>query len=260
MGEESGTCGLLAATIMRPHFDDIGIPFPLFEAPADEAIEYLGLETCSICHSPSVHCFRLDIGADLIIDCPSCGTCNALDASDRQSTECRSCGLPVPFPLNDGDEIRCCYDCLRSGKAAYTQDTVLGMITWEHAQSGVTHGVPGVLKRDDFEVVPSGAGEGWTCVRVPTELLLELTRTPTYSTIQGERWQFCCRRPMIYLGSWSRDEFTRRAPDGDGKAFFTKIVQNPVEGLWEDRLHDITGVYVFRCGDCGTLTAHWDIA
>jgi uncharacterized protein CbrC (UPF0167 family) len=245
---------------VRPTFADLGIPFPLFETPADEASEYLGLCTCSLCRSPSVHCFHLDIGAELIIGCPSCGTCSALDASDRQVSRCRSCGQPVPFPRLDDDDVGCCYGCLLAGKAAYTQDTVLGMITWEHAQLGRTHGVPGLLKRDDFEVVPSTDGEGWTCVRVPTEILLELTRTPTYSTIQGERWQFCCRRPMIYVGSWSRDEFTHRAPAGDGKAFFTRIVQKPVEGLWEDCLHDVTGVYVFRCVDCHRLTAHWDIA
>ena len=44
------------------------------------------------------------------------------------------------------------------------------------------------------------------------------------------------------------------------KAIFEQIVQRCVKGLWEDELHDITGVYTFQCGQCGKLTAHWDIA
>ncbi len=122
---------------------------------------------------------------------------------------------------------------------------------------GVTHGVPG-LNRTDFEMVPKE--DDWVGARLPREMMFELLRTPTYNTIQGERWQFCCRQPMVFLGEWSREEFSRRAPDGDGRRFFETIVEDTVPGLWEDQLHDITGVYVFRCASCGRLTAHWDIA
>jgi uncharacterized protein CbrC (UPF0167 family) len=142
------------------------------------------------------------------------------------------------------------------GGAAITKDTKLGMISWEQAFQGVTHGIPG-LDRDDFEMVPKN--DGWVGARLPQEMMYELLRTPTYLTIQGERWQFCCQRPIIFVGEWSRDEFSRRAPDGNGRAFFEAIVQNTDPGLWEDRLHDAIGVYVFRCPACGRLTAHWDI-
>jgi len=46
----------------------------------------------------------------------------------------------------------------------------------------------------------------------------------------------------------------------DGQRYFEETVQDSVPGLWEDRLHDITGVYVFRCPECERVTAHWDIA
>jgi len=131
------------------------------------------------------------------------------------------------------------------------------MISWEQAFEGVTHGVPG-LNRSDFEMVPGE--DDWVGARLPQKMMFELLRTPTYTTIQGERWQFCCKRPMIFVGQWSRKEFTRRAPKGDGRAFFEQIVQDTVPGLWEDKLHDETGVYVFRCSTCKRLTAHWDIA
>jgi uncharacterized protein CbrC (UPF0167 family) len=131
------------------------------------------------------------------------------------------------------------------------------MISWEQASQGVTQGIPG-LNRSDFEMVPRG--DDWVGARLPQEMMFELLRTPTYNSIQGERWQFCCQQPMVFLGEWSRDEFCKRAPEGNGKRLFERIVRDPVPRLWEDDLHDITGVYVFECRSCDRLTAHWDIA
>jgi uncharacterized protein CbrC (UPF0167 family) len=91
-------------------------------------------------------------------------------------------------------------------------------------------------------------------------MMFELLRTPSYSTIQADQWQFCCRQPMIYLGEWTRGDFNRHAPDGHGEAFFRKVVQDVIPGLWEDNLHEVTGIYVFRCPVCSRLTAHWDLA
>jgi len=242
---------------MAKTFDDLGIPFPLFDGPSNQASDYCGVGICSLCGSKRQHCFRLDIGCALMRDCPACGAQNGLDANDREDSPCRQCGAMVPFPDLGDDEIKACYNCLRSGKAAITKDTELGMISWEQAFEGVTHGIPG-LNHSDFEMVSKE--DDWVGARLPHEMMFELLRTPTYSTIQGERWQFCCRRPMVFVGEWTRDEFTRRASDGDGRRLFEEIVQDPVPGLWEDRLHDITGVYVFRCPSCRRMTAHWDIA
>ncbi len=44
-------------------------------------------------------------------------------------------------------------------------------------------------------------------------MMFELLRTPTYMSIQGDRWQRCCRQPMVFLGRWERPEFSDRAPD-----------------------------------------------
>jgi len=238
-------------------FAELGIPFPLYAGPSDQASEYCGLGPCSLCGGKPRHCFRLDIGCALICDCPSCGMANGLDANDREDAPCRQCKKNVSFPDVGEDEIKVCYACLRSGKAGITKDTELGMISWEQAFEGITHGIPG-LSRSDFEMVPKE--DGWVGAKLPQEMMFELLRMPTYATIQGERWQFCCRQPMVFLGEWSREEFSRRATDGDGQRLFEKIVQDPVPGLWEDELGDITGVYVFRCRSCDKLTAHWDLA
>ncbi len=237
-------------------FADLGIPFPLFEAEIERASEYVGVGRCSLCGGEQVHCFELGIGADIIVKCPSCGEENPLDAEGRQHTSCRACSGHVPFPEVDDPPLGC-YECLRSGRAAMTKDTVLGMVRWEDAQRGLTHGVPG-LKTTDFETVAKE--DDWVAAKIPKAHLLELVRTPTYVSIQGERWQFCCRQPMTFIGGWDRNDFDRNAPDGKGEVLFREIVQDVVEGLWEDELHDEAGIYVFRCKQCGRLTAHWDIA
>jgi uncharacterized protein CbrC (UPF0167 family) len=238
-------------------FSALGIPFPLFEAPSDQASEYGGVATCSLCGSARQHCFRLAIGCGLMIECPGCGSTNGLDADDREDIACRQCQSVVPFPRIDDEEICACYRCLRSGMAAITHNTELGMIAWEQALDGVSHGLPG-LDRDDFEMVAKE--DGWVGARLPQDVMFELLRTPTYQSLQGEVWQFCCSRPMIFVGTWSRADFSRHSPDGDGRRYFQQVVRDCVPGLWEDQLHDVTGVYVFRCPFCGGRRAHWDVA
>jgi len=238
-------------------FSNLNIPFPLFEAVEEEASEYVGLEDCSLCGSHH-HCFRLSIGCAVMSSCSNCGLENGLDADDREETPCRGCNSKIAFPdLPEVDDIVACYVCLRSGRAAITKDTELGMISWEQAYEGLTHGIPG-MSRTDFDLVEGE--EGWIRARLPNEMMFELLRTPNYSSIQGERWQFCCQRPMIFIGNWSRERFTNESEDGDGEALLNKLVQDVVPGLWEDQLHDVTGIYVFRCPECVRRTGHWDIA
>lgn len=239
-------------------FQELGIPFPLFEAPVEEASEFVGKSECVLCSRNSDLSFRLDIGCALIIPCPGCNVENGLDTNDRSDQKCRSCGENIKFPEVNGS-ITVCYQCLRNGGAAITKDTTLGMVSWEQAFSGVTHGLPG-LRNSDFETVQVDEEEDWIGAKVPQELLFELLRTPTYITIQGEQWEFCCKRPMIYVGRWSQDDFASNSPDGNGRAYFEAIVQDAVDGLWEDELHDETGIYVFRCEACNRRTANWDIA
>jgi uncharacterized protein CbrC (UPF0167 family) len=234
----------------------LNIAFPLFDADISEASEYAGKKECSVCGQHS-HAFELDIGCALMIDCPRCENQAGLDASYRNDGKCHSCGSVIPFPeIEDDRSIYICYQCLRDGKGAITSDTELGMVSWEQAFEGLTHGMPGIIETD-FELVED---DGWFRAKVDQKHLIELLRTPNYSTIQGEQWKFCCLSPMVYFGRWDQSRFEAEAQGKPGRELFDKIVQGVVEGLWEDQLHDITGVYVFRCEHCGRLAAHWDIA
>jgi uncharacterized protein CbrC (UPF0167 family) len=237
-------------------FRDLGIPFPLFDAPISEASEYRGVGRCSLCQAEGAHCFELDIGADIVVACPACATPVPLDAADRCGRACLACGHLVGFPELGVGELLTCYHCLRAGRAALTKNTDLGMIRHEDATRGITHGYPG-LAHPDFELVP--LEDDWVGARLPVAMMLELTRTPGYSSIQGETWLFCCKKPMIYVGPWRREQFAKMAPDGNGKEFFHRVVRDAVDGLWEDRLGDLTGIYVFRCSTCDQHSAHWDM-
>jgi uncharacterized protein CbrC (UPF0167 family) len=223
-------------------FATLGAPFPLFDAPVRCAEDYVAAGKCSICGQQAQICFELGIGSNVICVCPKCEAENGLNAEKRQSKLCRNCKAEVPFPDVPKGKLLTCYSCLRAGRAAITKDTELGMVSWEQALEGMTHGRPR-LNRPDFELVTTNSD--WIRAKLPQAMMFELLRTPTYSTIQGDQWQFCCKQPMIYLGEWSREEFRKRTPDGDGEAYFRGIVKEIVPGLWEDKLHDETGVYVF---------------
>ncbi len=201
---ESGDCMMT--------FAELGIPFPLFEAPTSEASHYVGLSTCSICGVKEQHTFHLRVGCAVILRC-SCGAENGLNTSDRKDIPCRGCGdaIPVWWILGD-DPIDICYPCLRAGKGAITKDTEFGMVSWEQAFQGITHGAPG-LRTDQFELVEIDPEEDWYGVRVPNQHLFELLRTPTFSSWQGERWLFCCKRPMTYVGDWQHVNSTLRPSD-----------------------------------------------
>ncbi len=232
-----------------PTFADLGIPFSLFDAPADEASHYHGIATCTICGQADRQTFEMGIGSDIILPCPHCRTENALDADDRANVVCRNCESPVPFPDYDAP-IVVCYECWRAGKAAFTMDTELGMVTWEHAIQGVTHGMPNI-NNSDFEIIPPPPEhlEEWTVARVSSEMLLDLVRTPSYVTWQGQHWFFHCKQPMVYIGPWEQADFDRHAPGGDGRALFLQITEDPFEDLWEagGEKSDLMYIYVFRC-------------
>jgi hypothetical protein len=76
-------------------FHDLGIPFPLFEAPVTDATDYEGRGRCSLCHKEDAHCFQLGIGADVVVRCPGCAAEVALDADNRSAGPASARGAGV---------------------------------------------------------------------------------------------------------------------------------------------------------------------
>jgi uncharacterized protein CbrC (UPF0167 family) len=178
---------------------DEGFPFPLFDAPAEDAV--------------------LD-------DAGSCRACNA-------SAEVRFAST--------------CYACFRAGKAAHTIDTELGMVRTEDAARGETHGRP---------VGDDETPRRWR--RFAVEDLVELTRTPNYSTWQGESWLFCCRRPMVFEGAVRGHEL---AALGEPAQVLADLLELDVSDPTIDAiLSGSASGYRFRCGTCRARRGHWERA
>lgn len=249
-------------------FAELGIPFPLFEADASEATDYRGLGVCIVCTAQDVHCFK---PSAVPVICPSCYAENWLEVPHHEPPMveglCSACHTRLPGGLG-----LACYACLRAGRVTLGKDTQLGLVGREQAESGLTHGLPG-LNHPDFEMVPlpkpSAENEWvrlvpweyeqeWVQARVPSEYLYELIGTPTYSTWQGEKWLFCCGAPMIYIGAWTPETFTLQSLDGDGRAFFNRVMtldDEYADQLWRG---GYASFYVFRCQRCANLRAHFD--
>jgi hypothetical protein len=245
-------------------FRELGVEFPLFEAPVEATDDYRGGGTCGLCGGADAVTFELGIGADVIVACAACGVDNALDAEDGIAEPCRACGVEVPFPA--AVPVRCCAPCLRGGRAAITKDTPLGLVRWIDAIDGVTHGAPRLTAATagGFEVLPARPHGEWPRARVPREHLLELLRTPSYVAWQGDRWFFHCVRPMVFIAEWTshHDFLARAGSDPDAAyALFARAVDLPdPAAAWEALVDDDFrgSFFVFECRACAAIVAHWD--
>ena len=209
---------------MRVSFEEMGIPFPLYEYRA-EGTEFCGLASCTICRRPSQPCFEVDA---IISACGTCDADNSLAPGGPEHPVCRSCGSPLPrTPSGRSGKYRACYDCLRAGRAAVVKATEYGLISWEETLDGLAGGIPADLVGDGIDVVPMEHVEGeeaFVRVRLTREQMLELLRTPTYSSWQDERWLFCCRCPMIFVGNWDEEKYSKMTPDGNTERLFYEIM------------------------------------
>jgi len=240
-------------------FDELGIPFPLYTADVESCGAYVGRDTCSLCEAEDAHVFTLEDDGELVITCGACGTINGCrrDDEDEDAPECTSCGTELTLPESP---ILVCYHCLRAGRAQFPKNTEVGLATVEAAGRGFLGPSQG-LTSDQLEVVevsldthrirdapahpypPHERAVRWFAARLAPELILELTRTPSF--IGQEIWPFCCARPAIYLGTWERDD----APPGRLGALVTRIVQ-AAPGRPPSVVH------AYRCGQCDALHGH----
>ncbi len=122
-----------------------------------------------------------------------------------------------------------CFACFRAGKAvAHVVDTELGMVRAEDAASS------------------------------------ELLRTPRYETWQGERWLFCCQKPMVFMGPMREALLERlREPEQTQEEVIAKLLQVNARDAHQRTAEVLAGrisMYVFRCASCAKRRAHWDSA
>lgn len=238
-------------------FADLGIPFPLYEAPIRTCPDYEGKKICCIAKEERTHCFHLGIGSWVKMPCIECKTDLYLNpiADQYRMKECPHCKAPTPPPIAEKDNAYVSYEELRSGQAGYTKDSVYGLISWEQLESGWTLGVPD----ENFPTLETRKGEDdWTQVKLPQEVIFELTTTPNFITWQGGMWLFRETQPMIYIGEWGRKDFESKAPSGvSPEQFFRSVVSDADDETWEY----IEGVcvYVFRDTQKNQYAAYYDM-
>jgi|WetSurMetagenome_2_1015567.scaffolds.fasta_scaffold07334_3 hypothetical protein len=238
-------------------FADLGIPFPLYEAPIETCFSYKREQFCCVAREKRPHCFRLSAGGYIRLTCSTChGVLFLPPTEDRfRPKACRHCGAPAPPPVVETDTAYVSYEALRAGAAVITHDTLYGMVSWEQLETGWTHGLPG----GRFENLKTRSDdEGWTEVRLPTEALSELTRTPDFVSCQGSIRLFRDTRPLIYTGEWQRQDFDAKAPAGmDPQDYFRAVVRDADQKLWE-HMENVC-IYVFRDPQSGDHEAYFDM-
>ena len=264
-------------------FADLGIPFPLYEAPVRSCAAQVGPAICHFCRTERHYFCQLN-DVSWMGPCPECGTHNKQTGDDRSwdgsqfAWNCIACGAGLTSRTLKWTEERylACLGCIGAREIGFARDTEFGIVDGDSLASGITGGVPGLTAAEGFELVV--VDENWNGtdiveyrvasagVRIDPEHLRELYRTPVYHCWQQERWLFCCRRPMIYMGVWP--DVVRVLDPGDRGELFRTIYATAAEGGehpygdWSAAARDFERhdpeMYVFRCPECERLRCHID--
>ncbi len=260
-------------------FAELGISFPLFDAPIHYAAAFVESARCNIRGNDQQY-FYSQSEVVWIEGCRWCGAENKLPQNLLEGgrlLNCQNCGL-INEPgrvARSGKTTLMCFKCVKAENVQFPKDTEFGMVGEEHAVSGVTGGVPG-LETDQFEVVVieqnwTGTDhpteqDVWSGARVPSELLWELLWTPRFFGWQEERWLFCCRQPMVYMGRWP--DLKKRFRPKDPGALFAKIYASTGDDTpcddWARAARDFEGgdplMHVFRRRSCEQFRAYIDVS
>ncbi|TWU22372.1 hypothetical protein Pla52o_34280 [Novipirellula galeiformis] len=170
---------------------------------------------------------------------------------------CSVCGTPATIRFCDA-----CYQCFRGGKVDNAIDTELGMVRVEDARLGRTHGLPlgnppvlGNYELIPQPVDPNFPDETWYHVRIDSQHLFEIIRTPDYYSWQGERWQFCCNRPCAFLGTLPAGALPDSESPADAIANWFRLPD--WDAIGDTDFGPLT-FYVFQCVSCGGFRYHED--
>ena len=269
-------------------FQELGIPFPLFEAPIECSGSFFECDDCSFCGSESVPCFEIE-PEEKIVECFKCEGQSTREWGPTQKAACAQCKSDFVNELEEED-LRICYPCLREGRAALEKTTELGVVSLREALTGEVDlslaftsamacgfdpeslpklCLPNLLngpgtyfsQRLDFLKKHSSRRPGR--LEMAKEDLYELLRTPSFITWQQDFWFFCCQRPMIFIGEWSIADFAKYDGRLNGWRAFKELLGATESDLpvWKSLAGDsdtIGGPYLFRCQICREHRGYWD--
>ncbi|MFN3653616.1 MAG: CbrC family protein [Armatimonadota bacterium] len=156
-----------------------------------------------------------------------------------------------------------CYACLREGRFEFWHDTEAGLVDEDGLHDELRDGESApVYPVDAFGFILDALPSTSTPKSgIPPEAIVELRRTPTWSSWQGSVWLCHCDDFMVYLGEWIAADFREQAADGDGRGLFLAMTDPDLALLWtpdEVEPEWTASYYAFRCRHCGTLRGYWD--
>ena len=153
-----------------------------------------------------------------------------------------------------GQLVRCfvqnyqygCASCLKEGRFTFWHDTEIGLLEDGHLSTFYRHHIP----------IPPDFSQ---------EAVVLLERTPQFISWQQAHWLVHCNDFMIYLGEWRPKDFSRFASDGNGRALFVQLTQQPE--IWDTAIVDgkpepdswYISFYGFRCRHCGIYRGYYDL-
>ena len=148
-----------------------------------------------------------------------------------------------------------CYDCLKRDRFGFSHRTEAGYVDED--------GLMIYDIEEEQERVFIVAGEGQTAIvggpfvpppqeHVSDEAVIELRRTPCFSTWQDVDWPVHHNDFMAYLGIWGPEDFERSKASGSGRDLFLEIVDPAYHSLWPEGKAPIFGenILAFECLHC----------
>jgi hypothetical protein len=235
-------------------FAELGIPFPLYRGQVKECSDYHGPGVSSISGVPSDHCFKLGIGGSLVLECRACRQTVLHNCGDAGPVVCSACSTET-IAQSKG-KFLITYEELRQGLGLIVKDTEIGMISYEQYQLGQSHGSPYPDSLHGFDVIQNA--DGWYCAKLDRQDMHELLRTPNYVTWQGERWLFHQRKPMIFLGEWTEEDFERNRGSQGLRDYYLEVLGADFSDLYDHR--DGVCKYIFTSVDGGVIRGHYDFS
>ncbi len=228
----------------------MSLEFPLYKAPVTKSPCYAGQGVSILSGAASEHCFRMGIGACLVVVCPSCEAENRFNCGANEIGTCKVCHSAV---LSDPHADRLIsYEEFRSGLGLITKDSEVGLFSeWD---------LDTEWSDRDPEIVAESLQYyklGWMREKISRDDIYELLRTPDYETWQGDHWLFHDEKPMIFVGEWTNDDFLAHKGEQTLEDFYISVFGQEFRDIVEGA--DDVCKYVFQSQDGRVFRGHYDI-
>lgn len=208
--------------------DIMPLEFRYFRGPESDMVGLLpGILTCSLCGQPG-RCFSLE-----------------RRVVSRELTEKERQGKIG------------CIDCLKQDRFGFSHRTEAGYIDEDGLMiydNEEEQGRVFVVAESGQTTTTGGPFVSPPHEHVSDEAILELPRTPIFSTWQDLDWPVHHEDFMAYLGIWGPKDFEQFERSGEGRNLYLEMVNSAWYDLWPESEEPLFGenIIAFQCLHCAT--------